>query len=124
MIEENQSGYRRLVVWQKADELALQIYLITRKFPREEIFSLVSQMRRAALSVPANIVEGYARSGKKERIQFYMIARGSLTEIEYFIDFSLRLGYLNTEQHAELVRLRNDVGRLLNGFIKSLQNVL
>lgn len=119
MQQENKNSYRRLIVWQKADELAFQIYLITKAFPREEIFGIISQMRRAALSVPANLVEGYARSSKKEKIQFYMIARGSLTELEYFIDFSLRLKYLLDAQHLMLVNLRNEVGRLLNGFINS-----
>ncbi len=104
---DNQKGYRRLIVWQKADELAFQVYIITKKFPKEELFSLVSQMRRAALSVPAN------------KVQFYNIAKGSLTEIEYYLDFSLRLGYLNENLYDLLVELRNEVGRLLNGFIKS-----
>lgn len=122
MQQDNQRSYRRLVVWQKADELAFQIYLITKNFPKEEIFGLTSQMRRAAFSVPANIVEGYARSFNKEKIQFYMIARGSLTELEYSIDFSLRLKYLSDEQHLKLTSLRNEVGRLLNGFINSIRN--
>ncbi len=90
---ENQKSYRRLIVWQKADELAFQVYLVTKKFPREEMFGLISQMRRAAFSVPANIVEGYARSSRKGKVQFYNIARGSLTELEYYLDFSLRLKY-------------------------------
>ncbi|MFA4937364.1 MAG: four helix bundle protein [Patescibacteria group bacterium] len=122
MEQDNQKSYRRLIVWQKADELAFQIYLIAKNFPKEEMFGLISQMRRAAFSVPANIVEGYARSSKKEKIQFYTIARGSLTELEYFIDFSLRLKYLSDEQHLKLVNLRNEVGRLLNGFINSIKN--
>ena len=122
MQDENQNSYRRLIVWQKADELAFQIYLITRDFPKEEIFGLTSQMRRAAFSVPANIVEGYARSSKKEKIQFYTIARGSLTELEYYIDFVFRLNYLARNQYQLLTKLRNEVGRLLSGFIKSVKN--
>ena len=119
--ETNNKGYRRLTVWQKADELAFQIYLITRNFPKDELFGLTSQMRRAAFSVPANIVEGYARSSKKEKAQFYSIARGSLTELEYYIDFALRLAYLSKDQHTKLADLRDEVGRLLNGFIQSIK---
>jgi four helix bundle protein len=121
MENEKQTGYKRLVVWKKADELAFQIYKITDKFPKNEIFGLTSQMRRAAFSVPANIVEGYARSSKKEKLQFYTIARGSLTELEYYLDFTLRLNYFNNEEHSNLVMLRCEVGRLLFGFINSIK---
>lgn len=88
------------------------------------MFGLTSQMRRAAFSVPANIVEGYARSSHKEKLQFYSIARGSLSELEYYIDFTLRLGYLSKDQHIKLANLRSEVGRLLNGFINSTKNDL
>ena len=118
---ENTKGYRKLLVWHKADQLAFQIYIATRDFMREEIFCLTSQMRRAALSVPANIVEGYARSSEKEKLQFYSISRGSLAEIEYFIDFSFRLGYILDSQHKNLINLRDETGRLLTGLIKSLK---
>jgi len=118
---ENTKGYRKLLAWQKAGQLAFQIYIATRDFPREEIFCLTSQMRRAVLSVPANIVEGYARSSEKEKLQFYSISRGSLAEIEYFIDFSFRLGYILDSQHKNLTILRDETGRLLTGLIKSLK---
>ena len=114
-------GYRKLNVWQKAHGLAMQIYSVTKSFPKEEVFGVTSQMRRAALSVPANIVEGYARSSQKEKLQFYSIARGSLTELEYFIDFSTDFGYLSDKQYKELKASRDEVGRLLHGFIKSLK---
>ena len=112
-------GYRNLIVWQKADELAFQVYLVTKNFPKSEIFTLIPQIRRAVISVPANIVEGYARSSKKEKGQFYLIARGSLTEVEYYLDFSLRLEYLSEKAYLTLTGLRNEVGRLLNGLINS-----
>lgn len=115
---ENQ-GYRRLVVWQKADELAFMVYAGTKMFPKEEMFGLVSQMRRAAVSVAANIVEGYARSSRKEKVQFYTIARGSLSELEYYLDFSSKLGYLAPVDYQRLVKLREETGRLLAGFIRS-----
>lgn len=122
MRQDDTRGYRGLIVWQKADELAFQTYVVTKKFPKEEMFGLISQMRRAALSVPANIVEGYARSSQKEKVQFYSIARGSLAELEYYLDFTLRFGYIVEEEHGKLTNLRNDAGRLLNGFIKSTRN--
>ena len=121
MEQQQQNGYRSLVVWQKADELAFQVYLITKNFPKEEMFSLTSQMRRASLSVPANIVEGYGRNSQKEKFNFYNIAKGSLTEIEYYIDFSFRLKYINQDSYIKLVGLRNDIGRLLNGLMKSIK---
>ncbi len=85
------------------------------------MFGLISQMRRAAVSVPANIVEGYARYWQKEKIQFYNIARGSLSELEYYLDFSFRLGYLTKENYLNLVKLRNETGRLLHGFVLSVK---
>ena len=114
-------GYRNLIVWQKADELAFQIYLITNKYPKQEMFSLTSQTRRCALSVPANIVEGYARSTEKDKTHFCIMSRGSLTELEYYLDFVLRLNYITKDEYQLLTNLREEVGRLLNGYIKSLK---
>ncbi len=117
--EKYKSGYKNLVVWKKADELALAIYFVTKKFPRDEIFGLVSQMRRCAVSVPANIAEGYGRRTAKDRTQFYYISSGSLNELEYYIDFSCKLEYISVSERDCLCALRNDVGRLLYGFINS-----
>lgn len=118
MQQENQNGYRKLLVWQKADELTFQVYSTTKNFPKDELFGLISQMRRAAVSVPANIVEGYARFSKKEKSQFYNIAHGSLTELEYYLDLSFRLKYISDNEHSQLTNLRSEVGRLLNGLMK------
>jgi four helix bundle protein len=115
-------GYRKLIAWQKADELAFQIYRITQDFPSDEKFGLVSQMRRAALSVAANIAEGYTRNSKKEKVYFYNIAIGSLTEVEYYLDFSLRLNYMSHEKYHSLIKLRSEVGRLLNGLTTTTRN--
>ena len=113
-------AHRRLVVWQRADELAYQVYQATSSFPDDERFGLISQMRRAGMSVPANIVEGYASSTAKERCRFYGIARSSLAELEYYIDFTYdRLGYLNQGTFDQLSALRQEVGRLLHGFIRA-----
>lgn len=113
-------GYKKLNVWKKADELAYQVYIATRTFPKEEIYSLTSQLRRAALSVPTNIVEGYGRQGRNELRQFINIALGSLAETRYLLYFSLRLGYLQAKQDIGLNNLADEVGRLLWKFYKSL----
>jgi four helix bundle protein len=115
-----EKGYKKLIVWQKADELAYQVYIGTRNFPKMEIYGITSQLRRAALSVPTNIVEGYGRQGRKELKQFLNIALGSLAETEYLLDFSLRLEYLTAECHKKLQDLRQEVGNLLWKFYNSL----
>jgi len=91
--------YNKIKAWQLADELAIKIYKLTQKFPRNEIFGLTSQMRRAAVSVPANIVEGSARQYQKEYLQFLYISMGSLAELGYYIRFSYEIGYLNKEDY-------------------------
>lgn len=95
------------------------MYQVTLSFPRDEVYGLTSQMRRASVSVPANIAEGYAGESFDEKRRFYNIARSSLTELEYFLDFSHRLGYISDQDHQSLTRLRDDTGKLLNGLIKS-----
>lgn len=114
-------GYKKLKVWQKADELAYSVYLATKDFPKEETYGITSQLRRAALSVPANIVEGYGRQGKNELRQFVNIALGSLAEVRYLMDFSSRLNYLSDEQQTALEDLADEVGRLLWKFYQSIQ---
>jgi four helix bundle protein len=114
---EIDAGYKKLNAFCKSDELVILIYKYTKDFPRDEVFGLVSQMRRAAVSVPANIVEWYGRNNKRERLQFCYIAKGSLMELEYYIDLSYKLGYINEEKYRTLNLKRSEVGRLLNGFI-------
>ena len=87
--------YKDLKVWQKTDELALEVYRVTKKYPKDEIYGLTSQLRRAVLSIATNIVEGYGRKGDRELARFVSIAIGSISETEYLIDFSKKLGYLN-----------------------------
>lgn len=114
-----EKGYKKLIVWQKADELAYQVYLETEKFPKHEIYGITSQLRRAAVSVPTNIVEGVGRQGKNELRQFANIALGSLVETEYLLEFCFRLNYLNKENYDGLERLRKETGGLLWKFYKS-----
>lgn len=111
--------HKELIVFQKADELAYQIYKATEVFPKSEMFGITSQLRRAALSIPTNIVEGYARKSKKELSQFINIALGSLAETEYLLGFSKRLGY-HRANISEIEKLLEEVGKLLWSFYRSL----
>jgi len=114
-------NYKNLNVWQKADYLAFEIYKITKNFPKEELYGLTSQLRRASLSIPTNIVEGYSKKGDKELARFINISLGSLAEVEYLLDFSGRLGYLNEEDYHRIDTLRDHVGKLLWNFYKKLE---
>jgi len=98
--------------------LAYQVYLETKNFPRDEIYGITSQLRRAAISIPTNIVEGMGRQGRKESKQFVNIALGSLAETEYLLEFCLRLNYLSEKVFKKLEDLRKNVGALLWGFHK------
>jgi four helix bundle protein len=115
-------NYKKLKIWQKSNQLALDIYKITSSFPKEEMYGIISQLRRAALSVPTNIVEGYARKGDKELNRFINISLGSLAEVEYLLDFSRELNYLNNKDYLQLKETREEVGRLLWSFYKKTKN--
>lgn len=112
--------YRDLQAWQKAMDLVTEIYRLSRRLPPEEQFGLVSQMRRAAVSVPANIAEGYGRIHRRDYAHHLSIARGSLTETETHLLIAIRLEYLARDQAIEVWRLAQEVGRLLNGLIRAL----
>jgi len=113
------SHFRDLKVWQEAHKLVLMVYRITNAFPRDERFGLISQMRRAAISVPANIAEGFKRRGIQDKIRFYNIAEGSLEELKYYFILSQDLGYIPS--NGDLVAQSETVGRLLNGLIASTE---
>jgi four helix bundle protein len=117
---EESAGYKKLIVWQKADELTLLVYKETQVFPKSELFALTSQLRRASLSVPTNIVEGYARNSKPEFKRFVVIALGSLAEVKYLLSVAFRLHYLSNKQYSDIVLLTESVGQLLWKFCKSL----
>jgi four helix bundle protein len=119
-MEVQKKGYRNLIVWQKADELAFQVYKASESFPKSEVYGIISQLRRASLSVPTNLVEGFARKGKIEFKHFVNIALGSLAEVEYLLGFACRLGYLTDSKYAPLEALRAEVGRLLWSFYESI----
>ena len=112
-------GYKKLIVWQKANELAYQIYIKSKDFPRDELFGITSQLRRAALSIPTNIAEGMGRQNKRETKQFVNIALGSLAEIEYLMEFCTRLKYLNNDEYEYLDKQRSEIGSMLWGLYQS-----
>ena len=107
------STYKELPVWQKAEELAREVYFVTQDFPRETSSSVVNQLRKAALSVPSHIVEGAKRRRENGSKQFFTIAFGSLAETEYLLEFCFRLKYIEEDNYCRLESLRKEVGGLL-----------
>ena len=112
-------SYKDLVVWNKAMELVMGIYRLTQEFPKEEIFGLVSQLRRSSVSIPSNIAEGQGRLSKGEFRNFLGNARGSLSELETQILIAQKLDYLKESDAAVILDLAAEVGRILNGLIAS-----
>jgi len=117
----NRRPHERLDVWQKSIELVEMIYKITKRFPKEEVYGLVTQMRRAAISVSCNIAEGAARHTKSEFRQFLFMSRGSLSELETELFISFRLGYILPEKYKEILELTNKIGSMLTALIKSIK---
>ena len=113
-------NFDKLLVWQRAHLLVLKIYEVTNSFPKEEIWGLTSQIRRAAVSVPSNIVEGKARGSRKDFKRFLLVARGSLEEVKYQSLLAKELKYMNEEQYEEITVMIEDVGRLLGGMIRKV----
>ena len=111
-------AHKKLRVWQESMQLVKMIYDLTRSLPDEEKFGLISQMRRAAVSVPSNIAEGSARQTKKESIQFYSISRGSLSELDTQIQLCQDLGLVTPDQTTSVLTQLETVGALLNGLIR------
>ncbi|MEK6333566.1 MAG: four helix bundle protein [Acidobacteriota bacterium] len=114
-------SYRDLLVWQKAVDLAILIYRFSEGFPRTEIYGLTSQLRRAGVSVPSNIAEGYGRSSRKEYLQFLSIAQGSLKELETQTIIAQRLNYATAAQAERVLSESEVVGKMLGSLIRSLR---
>jgi four helix bundle protein len=114
-------SFRELVAWQKAYELTLEIYRVTTAFPKKEIYGFVSQMRRAAVSIPSNIAEGYQRQSRKEYMQFLSIAYSSCGELETQLLLSHDLGFLDGSTFKKILSLQEEVSKLLFKLIRSLQ---
>jgi len=113
--------HKKLYVWQKSMALIQRIYGLAESFPRMETFGLTNQMRRAAISIAANISEGAARQTKKEFIQFLHMAQGSLSELDTHSEISEKLGYLKKINPQDLSLMMNDIDKMLTGLIKSLK---
>jgi four helix bundle protein len=113
--------WAKLEVWKLADELAFRVYKITQNFPKEEVYGITSQVRRAALSIPTNIVEGYSRKGDRELARFVNISLGSLGETKYLLYFSNRLEYLEKETYNELKKGYDTLGKLLWKFYEKVK---
>ena len=112
--------HKDLDVWKKAIEFVAEIYKITRNFPKDEIYGLTSQIRRAAVSIPSNIAEGAARNSTKEFIQFLAIAKGSKAELETQLLICVKIHYLNNSDIEIAINLIKEVGKMLNALQKSL----
>jgi four helix bundle protein len=114
-------SYRELIAWQKAMDLVETVYRATKTFPREEIYSLTAQIRRAAISIPSNIAEGQGRNTTRDFLHFLSIAKGSLKEVETQVLIAERLAYVTRQITAALLAQTTEVGRLLSGLSNSLK---
>lgn len=121
MVEAPITSYRDLKVWQEAMNLAEECYKMTRQFPREELFGMTSQIRRAAASVAANIAEGHGREHTGSFVQFLRMAQGSLKELETHLILSERVGLAPTADVGSALRRSEGVGKMLRALIRSLQ---
>lgn len=113
------AGFRGLLVWQKAMDVAVACYQLTRNFPEDEKYGLTAQIRRAASSVLANIAEGYGRQSDKSFVQYLRIAQGSLRETETHLELSMRVGFLDEQKRTGLEAQSNEIGRMLNALIRT-----
>jgi four helix bundle protein len=110
--------YRKLLVWQKSMDLVEDVYRITKKLPKDELYGLISQLRRSVVSIPSNIAEGNSRQTKKEYIQFLHIARGSKAEVETQLEICVRLKYIELKEINKAISLCDEIGRILNTLIR------
>jgi four helix bundle protein len=115
------TSFTQLFSWQKGHALALLVYKLTKLYPKEELFGLVSQMRRCGVSITSNIAEGFSRRSSKEKVQFYYIALGSVTELQNQLLLSRDLGFLSEENFKQASSLSTDVARLINGAISKIR---
>ncbi|MDD2822452.1 MAG: four helix bundle protein [Candidatus Daviesbacteria bacterium] len=112
-------SFTDLIAWQESHQLVLIIYKMLKTFPKEEVFALTDQMRRCSISISSNIAEGFSRQGKKEKMQFYYMAKGSLTELQNQLLVSRDVGYISKEKFTEIADQTVLVHKLLNGLLKS-----
>ena len=114
--------YKELIVWQKAMDLVVEVYRLTKNLPKDELYGLTNQLRRAAVSIPSNISEGNGRASTGDYVRFLIIARGSVAEVETQLLLCVRLDYLAQEEIKSALELCDETGRLLTTIIKKLRN--
>jgi four helix bundle protein len=117
MTTQPAQSFKDLAVWQKSHAVVLDVYKVTRKLPKEELFGLVSQMRRASVSIPANIAEGFKRRGKSDKARHMNIAQGSLEELQYYFLLCADLSYLPADPVGDRA---NEVGRMLTAYTQRI----
>jgi four helix bundle protein len=122
--ENKIQSFRDLHAWQEAYKLALLLYKVTKTFPKEELFGIVSQIRRAVVSVASNIAEGFSRNSVKEKIQFYHTALGSLTEARNQSDLSKGIGYLSETDYQQIELQAIRVDKLIHGLLRSCRSLI
>ena len=115
------NNFHGIYAWQKAHEFVLLVYETTKGFPTYERFGLCSQFQRAAVSIPANIAEGYKKLGTPDKLRFYNIAQGSLEECRYYVLLSKDLGYITDGEYDQLINVAEETSKLLNAYCKGLK---
>lgn len=115
-------SFTDLLVWKEAHKLVVIIYKTVKSFPKEELYSLSDQMKRCSVSITSNVAEGFSRQTKKEKLQFYFMAKGSLTELQNQLLVARDVGYLPAKEFIEIAKQTVTVHKLLNGLIKSAQS--
>ena len=121
---EKTHSFRDLIVWQKAHQFVLAIYNLTKQFPKEEIFALTNQVRRAAVSIAANISEGHKKKTVPNQLNYLNISEGSLEEVKYYLILSKDLNYIQETEYLALFNSAEEVGRLINGYEKFISKRL
>ena len=114
-------SFRDLLIWQKSMDLVTEIYLISKKFPKEELYGLTSQIRRSVVSIPSNIAEGYGRRATGDYIRFLNIAQGSLYEFQTQLEVAYRIKYIEQKEYESLRISSIEIERMVNGLIKKLK---
>lgn len=113
--------YKNIKAYQFADDLVIEVYKVTKDFPKEELYGLTSQLRRAAVSIPTNIAEGASRQHKRDYLQFLYVARGSSAETEYLLHLANRLGFLSDDEFDKIDKIKQESAKTLFGLINSVE---
>jgi four helix bundle protein len=122
--ENTIQSFTDLKVWQEGHKLVIMVYTITKTFPKSEMYSLVDQMRRSAISITSNVAEGFGRQSFKEKLQFYFLAQGSLLELKNIILVARDVGYLKPKEFDELAVQANTTDKLLRGFLQKTKTFI